>query len=448
MSAKRRWLVLAGVLLVLPLPQATSAFSTAEPVIVTVTAPGSIGQERTVWDVAFDSNTGRINPPVPGHIGVVSAEVTAPSAVRNVHVSPDGPGRFSPTSVTSWPSLAAGQRVTVSWRWTAPLRAENPPDRLTVTATVRYEDDAGQHAVSAQTTVASPPPPPPVHDAYVSDLPYDYVVNGYGPLERDRNNGELSPRDGGPIRLGGVTYAKGLGVHARSTVGLRLAGRCDRFTALVGVDDSRGSAGSVIFRVVADGQVRYDSGVMTGSTAAKPVDIGIAGVDRLSLVAEPTGDGQGGDWADWAEAHVRCGGVAPGTYRLVNAHSGQCLDVQADSREPGAAILQWGCNGGGNQSFRVTASDQGVKVTGLNSGLCLGVALSGTAPGADVIQWTCNTNTSQQWLPVSVGRGRYRMVNGNSGHCLEVAQASLSQGAVVQQWTCNNLAHQSWRLSA
>lgn len=227
---------------------------------------------------------------------------------------------------------------------------------------------------------------------------------------------------------------------------MHLGGNCGRFTALVGVDDAKGSGGSVIFRVVADGRVLFDSGRMTGATAAKPVDVDVTGVRRLKLVADPTADGQANDWADWAGAHVTCGGPAPGAYRLVNTRSGHCLDVKADSRDPGASLLQWSCNGGGNQRFDLTRNGGAIKLAGANSGLCVGVAGSVLTNGGDVIQWTCNTNTSQQWRPVSVGRGVYELRNGNSGLCMEVHQASTEAGANVQQWSCNGGAHQSWRL--
>jgi hypothetical protein len=55
-----------------------------------------------------------------------------------------------------------------------------------------------------------------VASSYVSDLALTVVSNGWGPLERDRSNGDLAAGDGSPLTLNGVTYAKGLGVHAPS----------------------------------------------------------------------------------------------------------------------------------------------------------------------------------------------------------------------------------------
>lgn len=433
-------IVMVGLLAAL-LPAGAAAPTVAAGATVTVTAPGSIKQELTVWDVGLDSDRGRVNPATPAHVATISAEIVMTQAATNVWAVPSGPGTFTPTSTTRWASLASSARVTVSWRWTAPLRVEDAPETATVQVQVRNGNGV---LASGSAVVATPPPPAPQYDSYVSDLPLDFAFNGYGPVERDRNNGDLNRGDGGPIALGGVTYPKGLGLNARGYVGVHLGARCTRFTALVGIDDAKGTGGSVIFRVVADGQVRFDSGVMTGATAAKPINVDVTGVRRLKLVVDPTADGQSNDWADWAGAHLVCGGLAPAGYRLINVNSRQCLDVKADSRDPGANIDQFTCNGGGNQRFQLTRAGDVSKLTGANSGHCVGVAGSVVTNGGNVIQWTCGTSTSQNWRPVSMGRGAYALRNGNSDLCMEVHQASTAAGANVQQWACGGGAHQSW----
>ena len=52
------------------------------------------------------------------------------------------------------------------------------------------------------------------------------MTNGWGPVEKDRSNGEAGASDGEPITLNGVTYAKGLGAHAASDVRYALNGAC------------------------------------------------------------------------------------------------------------------------------------------------------------------------------------------------------------------------------
>ena len=93
---------------------------------------------------------------------------------------------------------------------------------------------------------------------YVSDLTPSRVerhtlLGTSWPVTHDRNV------TGGPIRLGGKTYAKGLGVHAYTSLSYELGGGFERFSAVVGVDDSVAPNGSVVFRVKLDGKAIFDS---------------------------------------------------------------------------------------------------------------------------------------------------------------------------------------------
>ncbi|GGM18156.1 hypothetical protein GCM10010129_72970 [Streptomyces fumigatiscleroticus] len=141
-------------------------------------------------------------------------------------------------------------------------------------------------------------------------------------------------------------------------------------------------------------------------------------------------------------------GIADGaTYRLVNANSGNCLDVAADSRAPGGNVQQWTCNGLGPQDWTLKArGDSRFTLTGRNSGYCLDVENGSGTAGANVRQWYCNQAAAQDWRLENVGRGYYRLVVRSSGQCLDVAQGSRTPGANVQQWTCNGLQPQIWRL--
>ncbi|MFJ8085590.1 RICIN domain-containing protein [Streptomyces sp. NPDC096205] len=141
------------------------------------------------------------------------------------------------------------------------------------------------------------------------------------------------------------------------------------------------------------------------------------------------------------------GVVDGGLYRLVNAGSGHCLDVAADSRAPGGNVQQWTCNGLGPQEWTLRSHGGGhFTLTGRNSGLCLDVENGSPTPGANVRQWYCNGQAAQDWRPANVGRGYYRLVVRSSGQCLDVAAGSREPGANVQQWTCNGLQPQIWRL--
>ena len=87
---------------------------------------------------------------------------------------------------------------------------------------------------------------------YVSDLPFVSSTNGWGPVERDRSNGEQGAADGRTLTLNGATYAKGVGTHAASDVRVAIPSGCTTFTAVIGLDDEVGANGSVTFQVFGD----------------------------------------------------------------------------------------------------------------------------------------------------------------------------------------------------
>jgi len=149
---------------------------------------------------------------------------------------------------------------------------------------------------------------PPVTSGakYLSDMSFTQSMNGWGPAERDRSNGESGGGDGRTLTLNGVTYAKGIGVHANSQLRWQLGGQCTTFSAVVGVDDEVGSNGSVIFQVYVDGQFRYMTGVMTGSTPSVNVQVDVTGANELALYVHYGWDNINYDHADWADAKVTC----------------------------------------------------------------------------------------------------------------------------------------------
>jgi hypothetical protein len=176
-----------------------------------------------------------------------------------------------------------------------PAASQSPPPSpsASVSPPASAAVDAGSDAASA----------PPV-EVQLSDLTLDVVANGYGPLEKDMEIGDLAPNDGGPITLNGVTYAKGLGAHAASEVNVTLGGAYKTFLTDVGVDDSAGDNGSVVFQVIVDGETVFDSGVMTGTSDTQKVNVSVDGKQQLKLVVTDAGDGIAYDHADWAGARL------------------------------------------------------------------------------------------------------------------------------------------------
>lgn len=143
---------------------------------------------------------------------------------------------------------------------------------------------------------------------YVSDLPWSYQVSGWGPIEKDRSNGEDAGGDGVPMRLNGVAYSKGIGCHSYSEIRVPLGGQYSSFQSDIGVDDEvDGAAGSwstIVFQVWADGVKLYDSGVMTWTSATQSINVSVAGRQELRLIVTDAGDNNWYDHADWADARL------------------------------------------------------------------------------------------------------------------------------------------------
>jgi hypothetical protein len=118
------------------------------------------------------------------------------------------------------------------------------------------------------------------------------------------SNGEQNAGDGNILTLNGVTYAKGLGVHAPSDISFNLNKQYTQFTSDIGVDDEKGNSGSVVFQVYLDGVKAFDSGVMTGSSTTQTVNLSVTGVTTLRLVVTDGGNGNNSDHADWAGARL------------------------------------------------------------------------------------------------------------------------------------------------
>lgn len=161
---------------------------------------------------------------------------------------------------------------------------------------------AGFLARAAMADAQNPPSPPAT--TFLSDLTWVSATNGWGPVEKDRSNGDTSAGDGGPIKIRGTTYAKGLGVHATSSITYDLGGKYTTFLADVGLDDETLGLGSVVFQVWVDGVKHYDSAVLTGTSPMKSVRVDVTGKMTLHLVVTEGGDNLFYDHANWADARL------------------------------------------------------------------------------------------------------------------------------------------------
>lgn len=229
--------------------------------------------------------------------------------VSRVRLTPDLPEGWSADRGTQTVSrLAEGQSAQVTWQVQVP--AEGPTGTFEVPVDVEYRAGRGRYVAANQATLwVTPPALSGPH--HISDLDWIEQSNGYGPIERDRSNGEAAGGDGRQIAIGGVTYDKGIGMHATGSLTAWLGGTCTAFRAVVGIDDevlqTPGQTGSVRFQVYGDGVLLAETPVLTTADGGVPLEADVTGVRRLRLVADEGTDGKNFDHADWADARVECG---------------------------------------------------------------------------------------------------------------------------------------------
>jgi titin len=191
-------------------------------------------------------------------------------------------------------------------------------DDLTVVAGTQYfyrvrafNNTTGQSNNSNEAQVTTPVP----GLTYLSDLQWvGTPLNGWGPVEKDMSVGGDLAGDGNTITLNGVTYTKGLGVHADADITYNLGGNYTTFLSDVGVDDETG-AGSVRFQVFLDGSAvaAYDSGVLTQAGASGSINLNVTGAQTMLLRVTNGGDNYSWDHADWAGARLLSSNQPPAT---------------------------------------------------------------------------------------------------------------------------------------
>lgn len=139
---------------------------------------------------------------------------------------------------------------------------------------------------------------------YMSDLTPKQASNGWGTVRKDKS---ISGGVIGLTRDGDfVDYNKGLGLHSNAEYVYDLEGKdYDYFESYVGVDKAMSSRpASVIFKVLVDGEEKFNSGVMRGTTPQKYVKVDLKNAKELKLIVSDAGDGNTSDHASWGDAKL------------------------------------------------------------------------------------------------------------------------------------------------
>lgn len=138
---------------------------------------------------------------------------------------------------------------------------------------------------------------------YLSDLdPIGVEETPYfGRLMSYRRDQSL---DGGPLKLKGKTYAKGLAVHSRSLLTYALDGEFESFKATVGFDESSQGRGRVACRVLGDGRELFAELDLAAAAEPRAIDVSLKGVKQLTLEVDYGADEDTLDRVLWADGRL------------------------------------------------------------------------------------------------------------------------------------------------
>lgn len=106
-----------------------------------------------------------------------------------------------------------------------------------------------------------------------------------------------------PLRLDGKVFAKGLALATRTELVYKLPGKFRLFRSTVGIDDSTRETGSVRLSIKGDGKVLWE-GDVRGTEPVQQLELDVAGVRRLEILADYGAGLDVGDRLDLGDAQV------------------------------------------------------------------------------------------------------------------------------------------------
>jgi hypothetical protein len=120
---------------------------------------------------------------------------------------------------------------------------------------------------------------------------------------------------GNALKIGSKSFEKGLGTHANSEIEVSFPEPVVRFSAMVGIDGSRGTNGSVRFIICAFDKELLRTPILRGGDEAHAIDLTLPeGTTKLKLIVDATEDGPAHDHANWCNPMVV--GISGKTYDL------------------------------------------------------------------------------------------------------------------------------------
>jgi hypothetical protein len=127
------------------------------------------------------------------------------------------------------------------------------------------------------------------------------------PVEQSQEWGTMQHNrsvDGHRLSVVGFIFRHGIGTHAASKITYHLNGAFRTLDTAFAIDDEANRGQQARFRVLADGEVRFDSGNIAGFSFPRHVAVPVEGARFITLEVLDGGDGINFDHADWLEPEL------------------------------------------------------------------------------------------------------------------------------------------------
>lgn len=138
--------------------------------------------------------------------------------------------------------------------------------------------------------------------------------------------------------------------------------------------------------------------------------------------------------------------VTPGRTYMLRAKEGNLIaGVANSSGENAALVTQQSWQGYGNQQWVPIKVDFGhYKIVNMNSGKVLDVTGGSTASGRLIQQWAYLGGSSQKWRIIATEDGYFKVINVHSGLALSSPYPRTQAGIQLEQYPYNGWANQKW----
>lgn len=174
-------------------------------------------------------------------------------------------------------------------------------------------------------------------------------------------------------------------------------------------------------------------GIVNASTGQYLDVSGASTANGASIVTAPASSGADQQW--------QLVPTGDGYYKIVNVNSGDLLNIPGATSTSGTQLIQWNDDNGTNSQWHVTPNSNGSYTISARSD---GEDVDVSSPA--VVQATPSGAASQQWtlVPEPDPNTPYKLVNGNSGGRMDVNDDSTADNASVLQWQDNGQTDQQW----